>query len=383
MRAIGLLAFSLSALHAAESPAGKLWLDLAAKRASLPSFHEEFDIAQTTKTAAKSQASKRQLVIDVSHGKWRERSVTGSGNRIRLFDGEDLFSFEEGGDEYIRAKRNPKQEPQPRPYGLSAADWSKAVERERRSCAIPGLDHQCAILEAPVKPATRPGSGGSIAKVLGGRERAVIDTETGMILSFSSAEQIQTARSAYETDAVYVAKRMSFAAPVEPSLFQLAPELREVKELSRWNAAKIRKQLSGKPAPELSVITIDGKQLSLEDFKGKTVLIDFWTTWCPPCRADAPALDKLYARYSEKDLMIVGVSVSEDRPIVEKFLQEHPHGFPIALTTENELSRPYQIGIFPTYLVIDRDGTVASAVEGDQGFGELRKLLKKAGLEVE
>ena len=81
--------------------------------------------------------------------------------------------------------------------------------------------------------------------------------------------------------------------------------------------------------------------------------------------------------------MIVGISVSEERAIVEKFLNEHPPSFPIVLTTENELPRPYRVGVFPTYIVIDRDGTIAAAVEGDQGFSDLRKLLKKAGLEVE
>ncbi len=75
--------------------------------------------------------------------------------------------------------------------------------------------------------------------------------------------------------------------------------------------------------------------------------------------------------------------MNEDRPIVEKFLQEHPHRFPVVLTTENEMPRPYQIGVFPTYMIIEKDGTLSAAVEGDQGFGELRKLRKKAGLELE
>jgi hypothetical protein len=57
--------------------------------------------------------------------------------------------------------------------------------------------------------------------------------------------------------------------------------------------------------------------------------------------------------------------------------------FPIALTAENEMPRPYQIGIFPTYIVIDREGKVAAAEQGNQGFGALRKVLTKAGLEIE
>jgi hypothetical protein len=68
---------------------------------------------------------------------------------------------------------------------------------------------------------------------------------------------------------------------------------------------------------------------------------------------------------------------------VEKFLNGHPLEYPLVLTTENEMPRPYQIAVFPTYIVIDRDGTLAAAVEGDKGFAELRKLLKKAGLETE
>ena len=111
--------------------------------------------------------------------------------------------------------------------------------------------------------------------------------------------------------------------------------------------------------------------------------MDFWTTWCPPCRADAPALEKLYAKFGDKDLAIIGVSVSEEKELVERFLKEHPHSFPTLLTTENEMPRPYQFGVFPTYIVISKDGTLVSAFEGDQGFGELRKQLRKAGLEVE
>ncbi len=79
----------------------------------------------------------------------------------------------------------------------------------------------------------------------------------------------------------------------------------------------------------------------------------------------------------------MGISVNEDRAIVEKYLGAHPHSYPVVLTSENEMPRTYQIGVFPTYIVIDRDGNIASAVQGDQGFGDLRKLLKKAGLELE
>jgi cytochrome c-type biogenesis protein len=178
-------------------------------------------------------------------------------------------------------------------------------------------------------------------------------------------------------------KRMKYGVAPDAALFALSKDLREVKELSRWNAERIKKQLAGKPAPELAVSDLQGRQFTLADFKGKTVLLDFWTTWCGPCRADGPAIEKLYRKYSGKELMIVGISVSEDRVVVERFLKEHPHSYPIVLTTENEMPRPYEVSSFPTYMIIAPDGTFSAAVEGDQGFGDLKKLLKKAGLDTE
>jgi thiol-disulfide isomerase/thioredoxin len=157
----------------------------------------------------------------------------------------------------------------------------------------------------------------------------------------------------------------------------------EVKKLTPWNAARMKKELVGKSAPELVASDMQGNPVTLSALKGKTVMLDFWAGWCPPCRADVPALERLYKRYGDKELAVIGVSVDEEREIVEKFLKEHPHSYPVVLTTENEMPRPYQIGIFPTYIVIDPDGKIAFAVEGDKGFGELRRLLLNAGLEME
>jgi len=205
-----------------------------------------------------------------------------------------------------------------------------------------------------------------------------------VLVKSNTQEVIENRRYAYQVNLTYSLKRMSYGAVLDAGLFKL-PEsgAHEVKELTRWNAARIRKQLVGKPAPELEVTDIQGNTVSLADLKGKTVLLDFWASWCPPCVADAPALDKLYRKYGGKGLMILGISVSEQREVVEKFLKKHPDSFPVVLTTENEMPRPYQVGLFPTYMVIAPDGTLTTALEGDQGFAELRKFLEKAGMETE
>jgi thiol-disulfide isomerase/thioredoxin len=386
MRFLTFFLISSAYLNAADqSAAGKLWAELKAKRDALPGFHQEFEVSRTSKTAkGDPQTNKRRVVLDMSKGQWREAAISGSGEYISIFNGQDLVSLEDGGDEYVRTKRKAKdEEPIPFAYRLNEPDWTKATEVSRQSCGLTGLAHQCVLLEAPLLPWVH-GDPSNTNKLLQGTVRALVDLETGLLISSRSVQTIQNnKRGAYEADASYAMKRMAYGVAPEAALFILPKDLHEVKELSRWDAQRIKKQLAGKPAPELAVVDLQGKPFALADFKGKTVLLDFWTTWCGPCRADGPAIEKLYRKYGGKELAIVGISVSEDRGIVEKFLKEHPHSYPIVLTTENEVPRPYEVSSFPTYMIIAPDGTFSAVVEGDQGFRDLRNLLKKAGLEAE
>lgn len=369
---------------AAQTPAPALWNELAAKRENLAGAHQEFDVSHTLKTSGTSQSSKRQIVLDLSKKQWREKSVRGSGNHIRIFDGDSLFSMEEDGNEVVRTRhRAQDNDPMPSPYGSGELDISHAREVERRPCLVAGMD-ACVLMDIPITRWTRSSSPSNVFKLLEGTARIFIDTETGLVVSLSTAELIGSAHGQRDSRSTYTLQRMTYNKPLDASLFKLpSSDLREVKELSRWNAAKIKKQLAGKPAPDFAFKDLQGKPVALSAFKGKTVLLDFWTTWCPPCRADGPALEKLFGKYGGEKLMIVGVSVDEARPIVEKFLKEHRHGFPIVLTDENEMPRPYQVSAFPTYIVIDSGGVLSTVVEGDKGFGDLRKLLKKAGLELD
>ncbi len=386
MRFLPLFGISHLALSlVAQTPASTLLSELAGKREKLPGIHQEFDGSQTAKSVGTSQSSKRELVLDMAGRQWREKSVTGSGTRIRIFDGTDLISIEEGSDEYLRTKRRSGDaDPLPQPYRAGDPEWSKAIERQRRPCGKLWKDHDCVLVDVPLKQWTHMAAGTAYTKLIEGNARILFDVETGLILSMSTARLLENRSRRWQTDIIYTAKGMTFDAPLTASLFTLpGDDMREVKLLSSWNAARIRKDLVGKPAPELAITDIRGNPITLSAWKGKTVLLDFWTTWCPPCRADGPALEKLYTKYGAKDLLILGISVSEERELVEKFLKEHPHTYPVALTTESEMPRRYQIGVFPTYIVIDKDGMVASAVEGDRGFGDLRKLLKKAGMEID
>ena len=359
-----------------------LWDKFETLRRGPLALHQEFEVTRHIKTAYREQDTNFQMKVDVTQGQWREQAIGGGDELTRLSDGQVLFIFESGGTEYTRTKiRGDKDDSLPQPYGIQL-DWKKSKELQRLACGFAGKDHTCVVVDAPIQGWIRPKIDSQTTRMTG-TARVMIDPETGIWLQCRVVELIEGSQLSFQVVLTYLAKQMTYGASVDTALFKLPDGLKEVKELPRWNAARIKKQLVGKSPPELQLTDIQGKAISLGELKGKTVLLDFWTTWCPPCQADAPSIDKLNQKYGGKNLAIIGVSVNEDRDIVEKYLKKHPHSYPVALSSENQMPRPYQIGVFPTYLIIDANGAMMTAEEGDQGFGKLRKELEKAGLEAE
>ncbi|MBV8844788.1 MAG: TlpA family protein disulfide reductase [Bryobacterales bacterium] len=384
MRLTAFLGLFLLAMDcSAQISASRWWTDLKTKRDNLSWAHQEFDVSKTQQGGDHAQSRKWQIVVDISMGRWREAG--GFAAPTRIFDGKDILSFEQGEPEYLRTRVGSSNDrPVPSPYKFDEFDWAKAVVREGLPCELTNRDDKCIALDIPLKPWIRSGTNSHATRLVSGLVRVIIDLETGLLMSSRTIQVIESETCTCQSDVSYVLKRETYGGKPDSAFFTLPPgTTREVKQLPRWNAARIRKDLTGKPVPELVATGLDGVPVALSTFRGKTVLLDFWASWCPPCRADASALRKLHERYGNKNLEIIGISVSEDRKIVQEFLNEHPAGYPIILSSENEMPRPFQVYAIPTYVIIDENGLVQSAAEGDQGFGELRKLLRKAGLDTD
>jgi len=126
--------------------------------------------------------------------------------------------------------------------------------------------------------------------------------------------------------------------------------------------------------------TIDGKDLSLASLKGKVVLVDFWATWCPPCRAEVGPLVKVYNQYKDKGFEIVGISFDNDRKAFDEYVKENGmpwiHYFD-GKGWENEVGPAYGIQSIPTMYLLDKEGKVVSTELRDGKLEEeLKKLLK-------
>ncbi len=112
------------------------------------------------------------------------------------------------------------------------------------------------------------------------------------------------------------------------------------------------------PAPNFTLQSLDGKNLKLSEMRGNVVLINFWASWCGPCREEMPLLNQLHSKYEPLGFTVLGVNVEEQEKNARGFLQNFPVDFPVLLDNQNKVSKLYDVIAMPTTVVVDRDGNM-------------------------
>jgi peroxiredoxin len=141
-------------------------------------------------------------------------------------------------------------------------------------------------------------------------------------------------------------------------------------------------ELSG-AAPGFELEARGGARVALADLEGQVVMVNFWATWCGPCREEMPHLEALYRRYGDLGFTLLGVNVEEDSSGADAFLAETPVSFPILFDPENQVSALYDVIAMPSTVLIDRAGTLRFIHHGYQaGYeneyqSQIRALLRE------
>ena len=129
-------------------------------------------------------------------------------------------------------------------------------------------------------------------------------------------------------------------------------------------------------APDFTLQDLSGKKVRLFDFKGKVVLLEFWATWCPPCRAEIPTIERLHAQYGGKGLTILAISLDEGGwDGVQSFAKEHKISYTVLQGTE-DVSGKYMVRLIPSMFLIDKQGNIKKQYMGGGNVEAVEQEIK-------
>jgi peroxiredoxin len=124
--------------------------------------------------------------------------------------------------------------------------------------------------------------------------------------------------------------------------------------------------VTGSAAPDFTLKSASGENLKLSEYRGEVVLINFWASWCGPCRQEMPALDELHNRYRALGFTVLGVNVEEDSRKAREVLKDLQVSFPVLLDDRSTVSRLYDIVAMPSTVLVDRNGNIRYLHKGYQ-----------------
>jgi TonB family protein len=178
------------------------------------------------------------------------------------------------------------------------------------------------------------------------KTRMAVTTEVG---------QSGAKTSSFETT-LYTDVQMGLDLPADT--FTFAPPSGSTEQ----NAGKVdaREALVGRPAPDFKLRDLDGEDVQLASLRGKVVLLDFWATWCGPCRMTMPKLNHLFQQFQKKEVVILGINEDEDPQTVRRFIRDNGYEYPILLTARGDpVIESYLARSLPTMVIIDKNGVIA------------------------
>lgn len=141
--------------------------------------------------------------------------------------------------------------------------------------------------------------------------------------------------------------------------------------------------LEGRQAPDFALKSSTGENMRLSEYRGDVVMINFWATWCGPCRQEMPLLDELYTRYQRVGFNLLGVNIDDDSSRAMKMVDELGVSFPVLFDARKEVSKLYEVNAMPVTVLVDREGNVRHVHHGykpgyeEKYLDEIRSLLRE------
>jgi thiol-disulfide isomerase/thioredoxin/outer membrane lipoprotein-sorting protein len=318
-------------------------------------------VDRTTSKSSARTVMNAVLLVAQPH-KYRFEATGGSEPLILIADGRTLWRVYPRENEYTRVPQGDL------PYFLSPLAEYALLDRSRGSARVTG--HESIF-------------GASCSVVRIEREHKVvqtlwIDDSTYLIRKETREEPPEGSpdgSTSYNRESLWTT--LTIGGPVNPALLTYNPNGTQAKErtqLQRQAPVSMRER----PAPDFVLRDLDSREVRLSELRGKVVLLDFWATWCGPCRAAFPMIELLHRSFKEKGLVVYGID-DEPPQIAREFLKKYGYLAPSLVDANRDAATKYNVGGIPTTVLIDREGRVAFYEVGPS-YEQLRDALRSAGI---
>jgi thiol-disulfide isomerase/thioredoxin len=258
------------------------------------------------------------------------------------------------------------------------ADSALAVRRlADETVTVDGAARACAVLE--VSYPTHSAGPGNPSE---GPRRYWIERDGHRLLRVRSTLHRTGPDGPIEVEQVTLFDRVRLGEPVADSLFVFTPPegahlVRQWQLPGQHNSV----DLTGQDARDFELVDLDGHTHRLSEHKGSVVLLDFWATWCGPCRMTMPLVDKLEREYRKRGLIVYSINLRETRDAATGYIKKKGYGMTTLLDEKGSVGDSYQVNGIPALFIIGKDGKVSAQMVGVQQEEDLREALEDAGLE--
>jgi len=207
-----------------------------------------------------------------------------------------------------------------------------------------------------------------------------IDPQRHLVLKVVQINKLSgEAANALETEITTTFRKADINPPILDSTFAFEPPA-DAKEVAAFRTPRPAAIEIGSEAADFQLKDLEGREIQLKGLRGNVVLLNFWASWCGPCRLEMPVIEKLHQQFHGKGLRVFGVN-DEDVDTIRDYVAEHEYSFPTLVDTNQRAMSLYRIRGIPTMVVIDREGKIAQYRLGLSRESDLRSWLRKAGIE--
>jgi peroxiredoxin/outer membrane lipoprotein-sorting protein len=386
------LLFLASLAPARLAAADELLKAVGERYAAMENFH--FEAVEVTRTSSGTfERTTKNLVVTAldTHGRSRVEFNDGSTGGLTVSNGDTTWVYFPHLKKYskfsgipLEGTGGPSQPGQldfsgiaqrytSRYRGVSDGLLSAKLVREE-TIEVDSRSYDCQVVEAQYQPP--PGvAGGSITRTYW------VDPESKLILRERSIASMKPPNldAPVEVRQMIQFQTASAGGELPDALFIFQPPA-GVEEVG---SAEFQKPLApnfeGRPAPDFTLTDLSGREVSLKELRGQVVVLDFWATWCGPCRIDMPRIEALHNELKDKGLHVFGVN-GEETQVARAYVDRNGYTFPTLSDPGMQVAQKYQVNALPTAVVIDKEGNVAVYLQGSGSKERLLEAIRAAGL---